>query len=82
MHTTISAKEMRLTLPEVVRRVRRGARYTVIYRSRPAFDLVPVGGVDATSNVAEKPDILYQAGPVGRSRDGKAATDHDAALYR
>ena len=79
MHTTISAKEMRLTLPEVGR----GApRYTVIYRSRPAFDLVPVGGVDATSNVAEKPDILYQAGPVGRSRDGKAATDHDAALYR
>ena len=82
MHTTISAKEMRQTLPEVVRRVRRGARYTVLYRSRPAFDLVPVGGVDTTPGVAEKPDILYRAGPVGRSRDGKAAADHDAALYR
>jgi antitoxin (DNA-binding transcriptional repressor) of toxin-antitoxin stability system len=81
MHTTISAKEMRLNLPDVVRRVRHGARYTVLYRSRPAFDLVPVGGADTTPGVAEKPDALYQAGPVGRSRDGKAATDHDAALY-
>ena len=26
-------------------------------------------------------DILCRAGPAGRSRDGKAAADHDAALY-
>ena len=82
MHTTISAKEMRQTLPDVVRRVRRGARYTVLYRSRPAFDLVPVGGAETVSGVAEKPDVLYGAGPVGRSSDGKAAADHDAVLYR
>lgn len=58
MHTTISAKEMRLTLPDVVRRVRRGARYTVLFRSRPAFDLVPVGGADTTPGVAETLTVL------------------------
>ena len=49
MNTIISAKELRASLPKVVEKVRRGARFTVLYRSRPAFQLVPV---DATSEVA------------------------------
>lgn len=60
--------------------VRRGVRFTVLYRSRPAFRIVAVeddgegaGPLDA--------DPLYRAEAVGRSTDGASAADHDAALY-
>ena len=80
MNTVINAKELRSTLPQVVRKVRRGMRFTVLYRSRPAFQVVPV---DASENpageVAEDP--LYCAKPLGRSVDGRSAADHDALLY-
>ena len=39
---SINAKRLRGSLPEVVERVRKGTRFTVIYRSRPAFQIVPV----------------------------------------
>ncbi len=42
--TTINAKTLRANLPAVVERVRKGARYAVLYRSRPAFRIVPVEG--------------------------------------
>jgi antitoxin (DNA-binding transcriptional repressor) of toxin-antitoxin stability system len=42
MNIPINAKRLRATLPDVVERVRKGARFTVIYRSRPAFQIVPV----------------------------------------
>ena len=45
MNTIINAKKLRASLPEVVEKVRRGGRFTVLYRSRPAFQVVPV---DAT----------------------------------
>jgi len=41
MDTTINAKHLRATLPDVVSRVRKGARFTVLYRIRPAFRIVP-----------------------------------------
>ena len=81
MASTINAKTLRAALPQVVARVRKGARFTVLYRSRPAFQIVPVD--DATppsTSLADEP--LYRARPVGRSRDGRASTDHDALLYR
>jgi prevent-host-death family protein len=81
MDRTINAKELRATLPDIVRRVRRGERFTVLYRSRPAFRVVPVGDRregDATP-LADEP--LYRAAAVGRSRDGLSARDHDAVLY-
>ena len=80
MNTVINAKELRSTLPQVVRKVRRGMRFTVLYRSRPAFQVVPV---DASENPAgELPeDPLYHAKPLGRSVDGRSAADHDALLY-
>ena len=81
MNSTINAKRLRASLPEVVKRVRRGAQFTVLYRSRPAFKIVPVDPTHAASvSLADEP--LYGAGPVGRSRDGRAAADHDTTLYR
>ncbi len=80
MSTMINAKELRATLPEVVERVRRGARFTVIYRSRPAFQIVPVE--DAGSRrLPLTEDPLYRAKPVGRSTDRLTAAEHDVTLY-
>ena len=42
MNVPINAKRLRATLRDVVERVRKGTRCTVIYRSRPAFQIVPV----------------------------------------
>lgn len=80
MDTTINAKHLRATLPDVVNRVRKGARFTVLYRSRPAFRIVPVDSdVSPRTDLAD--DALYRARPVGRSRDGQTSTDHDTLLY-
>ena len=79
--TSINAKTLRASLPDVVRRVRKGDRFTVIYRSRPAFKIVPVD--DAPELRAEpQQDSLYRAKSVGRSKDERAAADHDDLLYR
>ena len=80
MNTVINAKQLRASLPHVVRQVRRGRRFTVLYRSRPAFQVVPVDAVEnPTGEVVEDP--LYRAKPLGRSVDGRAAADHDEVLY-
>jgi antitoxin (DNA-binding transcriptional repressor) of toxin-antitoxin stability system len=80
MNVPINAKRLRATLPDVVERVRKGTRFTVIYRSRPAFQIVPVddGGAEAGS-LADDP--LYRAEPVGSSEDRRTSMDHDAFLY-
>ena len=80
MERTINAKELRASLPRIVEQVRKGGRFTVIYRSRPAFLIVPVYNVTASDQPATS-DALYKAGPVGRSRDGRKAADHDALVY-
>ena len=81
MKSAINAKELRASLPRVVEEVRRGAPFTVIYRSRPAFRIVPVDD-EAESAGPLDADPLYRAGAVGRSVDGSSAADHDALLYR
>ncbi len=81
MAITINAKELRAALPEVVERVRRGARFTVIYRSRPAFQIVPVDE-SAVPRLPLESDSLYRAKPVGRSKDDLTASEHDLTLYR
>jgi prevent-host-death family protein len=80
MNVHINAKQLRASLRDVVERVRKGTRFTVIYRSRPAFQIVPV---NQTEHVAvELPDEpLYGASAVGRSRDGRSAAEHDVLLY-
>lgn len=80
MNITINVKELRASLPKLVEGVRKGARYTVIYRSRPAFQIVPIDQVDASRTPLEA-DPLYRAPAVGRSTDGRTAADHDIALY-
>ncbi|MCF8080050.1 MAG: type II toxin-antitoxin system prevent-host-death family antitoxin [Desulfobacterales bacterium] len=80
MSRTINAKELRSTLSKIVESVRRGEQYTVIYRSRPAFRIVPIDGEERISCPLEK-DPLYGAAPVGESIDGLSAADHDMILY-
>jgi prevent-host-death family protein len=80
MTTIINAKELRAALSEVVKRVRRGVRFTVIYRSQPAFQIVPVDE-SAAPRLPLESDSLYRARPVGRSKDGLSAAEHDRALY-
>ena len=80
MNVSINAKRLRGSLPDVVERVRKGTRFTVIYRSRPAFQIVPVGADEQTAATLEE-DPLYRAAAVGQSVDGQAAADHDAILY-
>ncbi len=80
MNTTINAKELRASLPDVVKRVRRGARFTVLYRSRPAFQVVPVDEVQGALGDLES-DPLYHAKPLVHSTDGRRAADHDSLLY-
>ncbi len=77
---TINTKQLRAALPSVVRRVRRGERITVLYRSRPAFQIVPVDDSGSQAAPLEE-DSLYGAESVGRSRDGRRASEHDAMLY-
>lgn len=80
MNTLINAKELRASLPELVQKVRRGARFTVLYRSRPAFQVVPVEATaDGTTDLESDP--LYRAQPLGRSTDGRSSADHDSLLY-
>lgn len=79
MSQTINVKTLRQGMREVVERVRGGKEFTVLYRGRPAFKIVPV---DERFGVgAHEADSLYGAGEVGRSGDGLAAADHDRVLY-
>jgi antitoxin (DNA-binding transcriptional repressor) of toxin-antitoxin stability system len=80
MNVSINAKRLRATLPEVVERVRKGTRFTVIYRSRPAFQIVPITDIGEAS-VSLADDSLYRAEAVGSSADGLTSVDHDAILY-
>lgn len=80
MSTSINAKTLRASLPDVVRRVKKGARFTVIYRSRPAFRIVPLDDTAEVSGVVED-DSLFGAGAVGRSVDGRTGAEHDDLLY-
>jgi hypothetical protein len=60
--------------------VRKGTRFTVIYRSRPAFQIVPVDD-QGSAPISLADDTLYRAQPVGSSDDGRTSIDHDAILY-
>jgi antitoxin (DNA-binding transcriptional repressor) of toxin-antitoxin stability system len=80
MSTLINTKELRRQLPRVVARVKTGARFTVLYRSRPAFEIVPVDAASVPQDNLEN-DSLYRAPALGRSRDGLTSRDHDAVLY-
>lgn len=42
--TIINAKQLRASLPEIIEGVKQGKHFTVLYRSRPAFRIVPLEG--------------------------------------
>ena len=79
MLTTINAKTLRRQLGRIVERVGKGESFTVFYRSRPAFRIVPIDGPLTLGNIEDDP--LHQADAVGRSSDGRSAADHDQILY-
>lgn len=81
MHEFLSAKQLRQGLKDVVEKVKHGERFTVLYRSRPAFDIVPVG-TPPIETVPLESDPLYRSPPVGDSGSGDAAMNHDDLLYR
>lgn len=77
----LSAKELRASLPNVVARVQSGERLTLVYRSRPVLQLVPLGVSDAPLPPLEE-DPLYQMAAVGRGPDdGLDSRDHDHVVY-
>ena len=78
--STINAKTLRTSLGAILERVRRGERFTVLYRSKPVCRIVPVDAEELERGAAEE-DPLYGAGALGRSTDGLTAADHDAVLY-
>ena len=80
MQKTINTKELRASLPQIVESVKRGERFTVLYRSKPAFRIVPLDDADRITCPLSK-DPLYHAGALGEATDGLSATDHDAILY-
>ena len=80
MSTTINAKELRASLPKLVERVRKGARFTVLYRSHPAFQIIPIDESEMPRTPLEA-ESLYRAKSVGRSKDGRSSAEHDAILY-
>ena len=80
MQETINTKELRASLSKIVEDVKRGKRFTVLYRSRPAFRIVPLDDANRLAYPLEK-DPLYHTGAVGESKDGFSAADHDAMLY-
>jgi antitoxin (DNA-binding transcriptional repressor) of toxin-antitoxin stability system len=81
MNTRINAKELRASLPPIVGKARRGARFTALYHNRPAFQVVPVdAGPEPAGDLTS--DSLYRAKPLGRSAGGRSAADHDSLLYR
>ena len=80
MDKTINAKELRASLPDVVRRVRRGERFLVMYRSVPAFRLIPADAAPELDLPLDR-DPIYHAPALGSSSDGLTSEDHDRILY-
>ena len=80
MTKVISAKTLRANLGEILHKVREGDRFTVVYRSRPVCQIVPVDASGIEPGKLED-DSLYRAPPIGRSKDGRSSVDHDAILY-
>ena len=79
MSSTISGKTLRREMGRIVERVEKGEDFMVLYRSRPAFRIVPVTG--AFTHGCGQGDSLYQAEAVGTTTDGLTAVDHDRVLY-
>lgn len=80
MSQTISARELQTTLGKIVNSVNQGEQFVVMYKSRPAFRIVPLEQEHSVkAPLADDP--IYRSQAVGRSKDGLCAAEHDAVLY-
>ena len=79
MSTTINVKTLRHEMRRIIERVKRGEDFTVLYRSRPAFRIVPLHGGVAVGRPED--DSLFGAEALGSSSDGLTSADHDRVLY-
>lgn len=80
MGKVINTRTLRTQLGQILGRVRKGERFTIAYRRRPVCQIVPLEERGfATKGLEDDP--VYRAGPVGKSKDGKTAADHDEFLY-
>ena len=80
MKTIINAKTLRSQWSSLIKRVKRGERFTVLHRSRPVCQIVPLDDERAPLDDLEN-DPLYRASALGRSSDGKTSAQHDEILY-
>jgi antitoxin (DNA-binding transcriptional repressor) of toxin-antitoxin stability system len=78
---TINTKQLRSSLADIIARVKRGASFLVLHRSRPAFQIVPPNARPGPLPPLER-DPIYRTNALGRSKDGFRAADHDKMLYR
>ena len=77
----INTKELRATLKQVIEGVARGCRYTVLYRSRPAFRIVPVEEAEHAEPIPLERDPLYKAEALFSSETGDLGERHDEIIY-
>jgi prevent-host-death family protein len=80
MKHTINVKELRASLPDIIKKVRLGDQYVVLYRSRPAFRIMAVDAEEELT-IPLSDDPIYRAPAIGRSSDGLTSQDHDLVLY-
>ncbi len=80
LEKTINIRQLRGELASIIDQVRKGIRFTVLYRSRPAFRIVPIDG-QVSGKTDYQDDPLYQAKPLGRPREHVAELHHDEILY-
>lgn len=76
----INTRQLREEMPRVVRSVRKGKRFLVLHRSRPAFELAPPEPSAQPLPPLEEDPVFGWDG-VGGSEDGLRAADHDRVLY-
>jgi len=76
----LNTKELRTHLSEIVNRTKHGEQFMVLYRSKPAFRIIPVTPkADERNKIKE--DSLYTMTALGASKDGMTSADHDSVLY-
>ena len=67
MHIEIGAYEAKTKLPELLRGIRAGTRYTITHRGEPVADLVPAEGTKrhgAAVAVAQMKRLMADAKPI------------------
>lgn len=81
MQTTISSGQLKSNFGQIIGQIKKGNKFTVSYRKRPAFEILPLARQEQC--IADlKSDPLYHSGPLGRSSTGDASLKHDQVLYQ